>query len=363
MNQENRYVADFETTTNEDDCRVWAFAICEVNNITNIKYGTNMKSFMFYCENIKCNPVIYFHNLKFDGEFIINYLLKNNFVHIISKRDRKDRTFSTLISDMGQFYSIEVYFKVSKSKIKKVTFYDSLKIFNFSVDEIAKTFHLETQKLKIDYEAARNVNHELTVEEKEYIKNDVQIVAQALKIFFDEGFSKITIGSNALSNYKKIISNKVFNNYFPKLSYNCDKDIRQSYRGGFTYLNPIYKEKKLKQKGIVLDVNSLYPSVMYNEYLPVKEPLFFNGKYKEDIIYPLYIQMISCEFKLKKNKIPTIQIKHNLNYIQNEYLKESRDITTLCLTNIDLELFFENYEVWNLTYHSGWKFRQKKRLI
>ena len=47
---------------------------------------------------------------------------------------------------------------------------------------------------------------------------------------------------------------------FPQLNYEIDHDMRQAYKGGFTYLNPIYKEKDIGG-GVVLDVNSLYPSV------------------------------------------------------------------------------------------------------
>ena len=36
------------------------------------------------------------------------------------------------------------------------------------------------------------------------------------------------------------------------------------------------------------------------------------GIYKEDKLIPLYIQTISCSFKIKKNKIPTIQIKQKI---------------------------------------------------
>ena len=31
------FVADFETTTNINDCRVWAYAICEIGNKDNVK--------------------------------------------------------------------------------------------------------------------------------------------------------------------------------------------------------------------------------------------------------------------------------------------------------------------------------------
>lgn len=110
---------------------------------------------------------------------------------------------------------------------------------------------------------------------------------------------------------------------------------------------------------MVLDVNSLYPYVMYDKLLPFGEPEFFKGKYVEDSVYPLYIQMITCEFEIKKNKIPTIQIKGNRSYFkENEYL-ESSEYETVCLvlTNVDLKLFLEHYDVYNLTYISGWKFK------
>ena len=84
-----------------------------------------------------------------------------------------------------------------------------------------------------------------------------------------------------------------------------------------------------------------------------------NGKYKEDKIYPLYIQMITCSFEVKENKIPTIQIKNNRSFFrQNEYLKSSKnEIVCLVLTSVDLKLFLEHYNVYDLEYVSGWKFK------
>lgn len=357
-----KFTADFETNVSETDCRVWAYALCEIGNPNNFIYGNCIEDFIKFCQNKKQNYVLYFHNLKFDGEYIFSYLLNNGYECIKNKKERKDKTFTTLISDTGQFYSIEIFFETKNPKhINKVTIYDSLKILNFSVEQIAKDFNLPIRKLELDYDTIREVGHELTEHEIEYIKNDVEIMARALKIMFDEDLTKMTIGSDALHNYKSI--NKNFNKYFPVLPYQIDKDIRKSYKGGFTYLNDIYKEKETNA-GFVLDVNSLYPSVMMYEKLPFGDPLFFNGQYEKDLLYPLYIQTFSCIFKVKENKIPTIQIKNNLSFIPNEYIKSSDgDIVTLTLTNIDLELFFEHYDVWEITYHSGWKFKGIKGLF
>lgn len=134
--------------------------------------------------------------------------------------------------------------------------------------------------------------------------------------------------------------------------------------GGFTYLNPIYKEKDV-ENGVVLDVNSLYPSVMYEKLLPFGEPIFFEGEYKKDRVYELYIQMITCSFELKENKIPTIQIKNNRSFFRsNEYLTSSNgEIVCLVLTNIDLQLFLEQYNVYDLEYVCGWKFKGIKGIF
>ena len=355
------YTADFETTTDINDCRVWAYAICEVGNPDNFIYGNSIEDFMKILANKESNDKYYFHNLKFDGEFIFSYILNQGFECVPSKKERKSKSFSCIISDTGQFYQIEIYFTVTKKHTNKVTILDCLKLLNFSVDKIAKDFKLPINKLSIDYKAKREVGHILTPEEIAYIRNDVEIMARALKIMFDEGLTKMTIGSNALSIYKEM--NQRFDTYFPVLPAEVDKDIRRSYKGGFTYLNPLYKEKEVGY-GNIYDVNSLYPSVMYYEDMPIGNPEFFKGEYQYDPLYPLYIVTLSCSFKLKKGKIPTIQLKRNLHYLPTEYIETTNgDIETFTLTNIDLELFLSHYDVEDLMYHSGWKFKATKGLF
>ena len=347
------YAVDFETTTDVDDCRVWAWAVCEVGNYDNFKYGTAINSLMEMCKKDK-NNILYFHNLKFDGEFILYWLFHNGF-KLNNESKLNTNEFSTLISDTGLFYSIEICFKRTKKEIVKVKILDSLKILPFSVEKVAQAFNLPISKLSINYQEKREIGHKLTEEEISYIKNDVEIVARAIEILHKQGLTKMTTGANALEEYKKIISKKLFEKWFPPPLY--DSDIRQAYKGGFTYLNPKYCGKDIKN-GIVLDVNSLYPSVMYYSPLPYGEGKYFTGKYINDDNYNLYIQMFRCQFKLKKGYIPTIQLKNNMFFVPTEYLESSKgEYITMCLTNIDLELFFEHYEVYDIDYISGWKFK------
>jgi hypothetical protein len=347
----DRFVSDFETTTDENDCRVWAYAVCNIETKA-IKYGTTINDYMAYVKGLK-NTVQYFHNLKFDGEFILVWLFENGFTWVKDKKELEDHTFSTLISDKGAFYSIEVVFSKKNKRTNKVTFYDSLKLLPFSVAELARGFHLSILKGELDYHTTRPLGHELTDEETAYIKNDVLIVAQALEILFNEGLTKMTIGSNAMANFKETVKN--FDNLFPVPHY--DRDIRQSYRGGFTYLNPRYAHKTVTN-GIVLDVNSLYPAVMKYDPMPYGEPMYFEGQYQPDPLFNLYVVMLTCNFELKPDHIPTIQLKNNLSFIPTDYITTSAgEDVTLCLTSVDLALFMDHYTVDNIEWEGGYKFK------
>lgn len=348
------FTADFETTTDPTDCRVWACGICEIGNPDNFTYMNDIDGFIEWTRKQR-KITTYFHNLKFDGEFILCWLFENGFKFVADRRDLEKNTFTTLISDKGQFYSMEICFERKGKEKDCLTIYDSLKILPFSVAAIAKGFNLPISKLEIDYNETREKGHILTKEEVDYLRNDVEIMARALHILFEQGLTKMTQGSNALYDYKRTVGTKNFSKWFPIPEY--DSDIRQSYKGGFTYLNPKYKEIDLKE-GIVLDVNSLYPSVMYYQPLPYGEGIFFKGKYEPDKIYNLHVQMFTCQFELKPGYIPTIQLKNNLAFVPTQYLESSDgEDVTLCLTNVDMELFFDHYVVYNIEWHSGWKFK------
>ena len=356
-----KFTCDFETTTDLDDCRVWAYAICEIGDPDNFIYGNSLDEFMEWCQNPKENYLCLFHNLKFDGQYILSWLLKHGFEYVADKKNRHDHSFTTLITDMGQFYVIEVYFKVKGHKVNKVTFHDSLKLLNFSVEEIAKSFDLPISKLKLDYHAKREVGHILTPHEVDYIRNDVRIMALALDILYKQGMTKMTIGANALHSFKSICNN--FSQLFPVLPLEVDADIRKSYKGGFTYLSPKYREKTTG-RGLTLDVNSMYPAKMVQEWIPYSMPEPFEGKYKPDKLYPLFTQRLSCTFDIKPNKIPSIQLKNCASFMPNEYIESSKDeIVTLTLTNPDLELFFRQYDVNVIAYHGGWKFKRARGMF
>mgnify|MGYP000233575289 FL=1 len=193
---------------------------------------------------------------------------------------------------MGKFYQMQVCFeKKGKKKAITATFKDSLKKLPMKVSQIAKAFALPISKLEIDYTEYRPIGHELTPQERDYIRNDVQIVAQALHKQFGKGLTRLTIGSDALNGYKDIIGSK-WDDWFPTIHIEMDAMIRKAYRGGYTYANPVYQsdadhEDRLQGSGSVYDVNSLYPDVMYHRPLPIGYPIYFKGQYKDNPQYPL----------------------------------------------------------------------------
>lgn len=354
--QKRRYIADFETITwLENETGVWAWGAMDIENESDYEIGTDISEFIEWCKR-HAGGIVYFHNAKFDAEFIIWYLLKNGYTH--ETTGRKTKSFKTIISDMGQFYKMTIRFNQKET----ITIIDSLKIIPFAVKDIPSKFGLDIGKLEIDYLEERT-DGELREGDREYLLNDLRVPARAIKMLIDEDLTQMTQASNAYKNYTDMIGKRTFRHFFPILKESVEANIRKSYKGGFTYLNPIYENKEIKD-GIVIDVNSLYPYVMRTAYLPIGEPKLFKGRYKEDKIYDLYIQQLTCEFELLPGKIPMIQVKNNSAFKPTEYLTDSGGQTiVLTLTNIDLELFFKNYKVKNPVFIGGWKFRGLKGLF
>lgn len=350
-----RYTADFETTTDPETAHVWSWESCVVGDPDNFCRGIDIESFIEYCSWE--DRIIYFHNLKFDSSYILSYLLTHGYTWS-NKRSLKKHEFSTLISNMGQFYSVTVCFGETTT-----TFYDSLKLIRLSVEQIAKAYGLTFRKLEIDYDKPRPEGYIPTDEEWEYQHADVAIMSQALHILFSEGLTKITQGSNALWDYKEIIGKKNFKRWFPVLPPEIDAFCRKSYKGGATQVHKIFANQDIGC-GITLDVNSMYPWAMYEMFLPFGEPIYYTGKYRQDKLYPLYIQKLSCSFVLKEGYIPTIQLKHSGLFRGTDFLESSDgNIVELTLTSVDLKLFLDHYNVYNVSWISGYKFMQSKNMF
>lgn len=399
MNQK-KYALDFETYVSENseqsETWVWSSAGAEING-NDVFIHHSISETYEYLINQRIHIKGYYHNLKFDGSFWLDFLIKDfnlelahDGVHWIPNKDMPLNSYKYLISDMGQWYSITI-----KSKYGKIIeFVDSLKLIPFSLAEAGNAFQTEHRKLNMEYKGYRDKEYVLSRDEEEYIINDVLCLKECIEYMMLQGHTSNTIGSCCMHEYKnKFMSpfdKKEFQDLFPELyemdlpSYIHANDItsageyiRKGYRGGWCHLKRGC-DNKIFEKGTTFDVNSLYPSVMHSmsgNCYPIGEPHFWCGNYIPEVAQQedkYYFVRFQARFKLKDNHLPTVQIKNNPCYKGTEYLYSS-DLhledkyyrfysigdnlieckPELTMTCVDFKLFQEHYYIYDLEILDG----------
>lgn len=388
-------IADFETTTDPSNCYVWSFCYCSLNDKEPI-IKTSIDDFMLMIRRLRNDTRIYFHNLKFDGTFIIDYLLRDNRFNCLLNKEHsgekkskmKNYDFCYFISDIGQWYSITI-----KINDIFVDIWDSVKILPFTLSKVTKDFDTEHKKTEMSYSDKKSL-FDCSEKDIEYIKNDVLGLAEAIDKFNSlYSLDFLTIGSGALSEYKKIIKKYKMNEKIfvahelatfseeQKQRYNnalsiqlglpliddLEKWLRKSYKGGFCYVNPKFQDREIHNKISVFDVNSLYPYVMSSQLYPIGEGTeFFNspeiefkGKTREQMLQIYYfVQIRINKVKLKKGFLPTFQIKDDLRFKYNEWITEIdvSDYVTLTLTQTDYLLLKKHYNIGFIEFVGGFYF-------
>lgn len=394
------FVSDFETTVYENQTytEVWASACVELYT-EDVKIFHSIQEQFDYWVSLKSNIIVYFHNLKFDGTFILDYLIRvkkleqaliiepGDEEYALGKwaieRQMKNNTFKYSISDMGQWYTIIIKINNYIIEIR-----DSLKLLPFSVKRIGESFKTKHKKLEMEYKGFRYAGCEITEEEQKYIANDVLVIKEALEIMYDQGHNKLTIGSCCLDEYIQIVGGKeAYENLLPNMydipidestygSKTAGDYIRKSYKGGWCYLCK-GKENKIYHNGTTADVNSLYPSVMSSEsgsIYPIGYPTFWSGDcIPDECEGKYYFIRFKCRFNIKPGMLPFIQIKGNLLYkgtealetsdiyyggkyysqFQDKYGNIKTNVVVLTLTMTDYKLFLEHYDVENFQILDG----------
>lgn len=407
------FVCDFETTVYEgqESTEVWASASVELFTEDVHIFHSIAEQFDYFV-SLKTNVIGYYHNLKFDGTFWLSYLIidlgmKQAFEPLtededdgrgefLDEKEMKNNTFKYSISDKGMWYTITI-----KKNNHIIQLRDSLKLLPFSVKRIGESFKTKHKKLEMEYTGFRYAGCTITDEEKKYIANDVLVVKEALEFMYNEGHDKLTIGSCCLSEYKKIVGKKAYDQMFPNMyEISIDKNLfgedsagnwlRHSYKGGWCYLVK-GKENKIYKNGTTADVNSLYPSMMSSESgnrYPIGTPTFWKGNFVPDEAvdeHKYYFVRIKTRFYLKDGMLPFIQIKGSFLYRGTEALETSdvynkktgkyspfyidfdgnkhdtRVILTLTMT--DFELFLEHYNVVDFEILDGCYFSSRKGLF
>lgn len=408
------FACDFETTVYEGqtNTEVWSSALAELKE-DNVLVHHSIDETLDYLINLSENVTLFYHNLKFDGSFWLDYLINNPrykqaFTWFdeehkngewIDDKKMKPNTYKYLISAMGQWYT----FTIKTEYGYTITLKDSYKLLPFSLEDVGKAFKTEHRKLEMEYTGYRYSGCEITPEEMEYIKNDVLVLKEALEFMFSQGHTRLTIGSNCLAEFKNMpmadwnLGHPSYDWFFPNLedlqldadvygSDNVDAYIRRSYSGGWCYIVP-EKANKIIHNGHTADVNSLYPSVMHSESgskYPINTPTFWSGNYIPNDARgdnKFFFVRFKCSFKIREGMLPFVHIRHSLLYDSNEnlttsdirlrkdtknhkagdYVKSIRlkdgsivtNVVTLTMTEVEYNLFMEHYEVQDFEILDG----------
>lgn len=349
------FACDFETTTakwRKDQTKVWSFCVDEVGKYEPMIYGS-IEDFFDFCSNVSFGTKkrMYFHNLKFDGQFILYHLLhclgfktalNESTGEMVKLEKVMNGEVTYLISDTGQWYYIG--FRINNVLVEVR---DSLKILPFTLAQIGKAFCTKYKKSTMEYDDHTTLE-DCSESDIDYIKNDVLVLSEGLSFIMKtngeespfNAIHSLTIGGACLQRFKQLnygeynhIGIELNKMLLPESSNSSDGDqyIRRAYRGGYCYVNETIERKTLNQKGFTADVNSLYPFAMCTKYSGNSFP-FGQGKFKtgkppadrfESDVYYFYLR-VKVMFELKDGFIPTVQKKNSYLFKQNEYLKSSR---------------------------------------
>ena len=405
------FAADFETTVykGQKNTLVWSAASVEFGTEDVVICHSIDEQFNYFL-SLDCNICAYFHNLKFDGCFWLSYLLtdlhynqafeklneEGTKLKWLTNKEMPNGSFRYSISDMGQWYSITI-----KQNNHIIEFRDSMKLLPFTLMRIGESFKTKHKKLEMEYTGFRYPGCPISKDEEAYIANDVLVLKEALEFMFGEGHKKLTIGSCCLAEYRKIIGDYMYKEWFPDV-YEMPLDesehryktvgewVHRAYRGGWCYLVK-GKENQIKHNGTTADVNSLYPSMMSSESgncYPVGKPIFWSGNY---IPYDMrstdcyWFVRIKTRFYVKNGYLPFIQIKGTWLYPPNTalessdvYDKEKKKYVThykdfdgtikdtrveLTLTMTDFNLLVEHYNLVDFEILDGCCFKAEKGIF
>lgn len=358
--------------------------------------------------NFDTDMTVFYHNARYDFGYIMHHILHFENAYSDSKL-HKFYLSNPVIDDNNVFYSCNVSIRDKKSKRYHFIIRDLYKILPSKLADIGDSVGVPKGK-DFDYDMIRPYDYKPTEKElNEYYFLDLEIMVKAyrnLPKFFYKGF---TIGS---------ITKKLFlteycqdsKNLFPNTGYcnsyvyhkddikfmdvismqDVNKKIIRGYKGGMTIVNndylgkTVYNDKlplnlipkntdKIKISDMIYhyDVNSLYPSVMYNDF-PIGYPKVVYSDYENSCNIPFENYLLSLDNKIivradfrkiinKKGKAPLF-LKNDLKNEIYRLEKDKNDITssnqyksfyykhTYSIEYMTLEELQKLKENYNLTY-------------
>lgn len=276
----------------------------------------------------RCN-VLFFHNLKFDLQFLF---LKHKEIfrnYTFTLRFNKDYELDEKGKIKIVVFSKNVWFaKIHFEKNKRVFVIDSYAFFKAGLGKITKSFNFKYQKYKYDFDNNLSKKELIT-----YLENDLNIQEELSHeiIDFHKDFDiRISVSKAQLS--ARIFKKKFMRegDKLPMPNQFIDGIIK-SYHGG---KNGFYFDKVTKIENVnVYDVNSMYPQAM------MQLPNFNNCSFdyidyldnEREGVYKVYGHLKKCKYP--------IFYTHDF-----KPLKEDMYINGLWITSYELKEAIRNNE-------------------
>jgi hypothetical protein len=202
-------------------------------------------------DNLNDKDIVYAHNGgKYDFLFLLNYIKK----------------YKIKIREIKIIHASLVMIRIEYNK-KLIEFRDSFAILPVSLKQLTIDFDVEHKKLEMDYNLGLN-----DTKFKEYFENDLKGLYEVLARS-DDLTNSYTIASASM----KIFLNKFYSIKPSNNSFKIDDIFRKGYYGGRVEIFKMYGENLH-----YYDINSLYPSVMYDNKFPLLEN--YNYRYTNEYI-------------------------------------------------------------------------------
>lgn len=196
---------------------------------------------------VRSVPIFVHNGGRYDFNFFMKYLYKGN----------PDIYLADGIPIGSSILLLKVHYRISKTEVVEICFWDSTKLLPFSLAELTKYFNVEHKKLEIDHTETKGITPELI----HYLEHDCKGHYEVMKSFYSWGRVSTapkgyTMASQSFNVFKTFLKNSI-----PPLNEQDDIKFRKGYYGGRTEIfKPVFDEKKSFIKAY--DVNSLYPSMM-----------------------------------------------------------------------------------------------------
>ena len=352
--------------------------------------GQSIESFFDWINSHETETDIYFHNADFDYKFIAYELVNRGYTLAPKKvkdyeapENPKHKTYNDYVYDKmtvqqsicnRRFYGASFY----NVKGKKINILDSYKQSMSSIASLGKGIGMPKLEMDEGY-SFRGRDYVATESDLNYARRDVDIDAITLKKFLEVESGR-TIASRSYKQLQRDMYESTgyeFRRIFPEYGLDMEYEyFRPAYRGGYVYVNPMHQNKHLKNIfGSRIDKTSMHPSMMIGNRIPCGHPEYFKGApepltYKQsgDLIEgkvdengKLFILKCDIGYEVKPGCPPPLQLYAPgipaTEYNLDTYAFEDGIRYNLCVTGVDLQLIFENCDVFYFKPIDGYYFK------